>query len=109
MLEATVVAPSARLALGFTDADLAVLERLRATAFEQQDWNWAQIVHASFADYLAAWDRAAGNAAPPTLTIIRFKRTGTYALTVDSIVVGTASTLAKILPAIRRVLANREN
>jgi hypothetical protein len=56
-------------------------------------------VQGPFADFLAAWDADAANAELPHLTIARFKRTGTYALTIGALVVATASTLDRILPA----------
>ena len=63
--------------------------------------------------------RESGRAAPPLkgklvqmanthLAIARFKRTGTYALTVGQVVVATAPSLSKILTAIRQVLASGE-
>jgi hypothetical protein len=99
---------SSSYASGFTLADLAALNDLRAVALDRQRWSRAQIVHAPFADYLAAWNMDAGDAAPPNLAIARFKRTGTYALTIDSLVVSVASSLSKILPTIRLILGSRE-
>lgn len=90
--------------LGFTPADLAILESICATAIAQKHWGRAQIVHDHFADYLAIWSAQVENTAPPSLAVARFKRTGTYALTSDSVVVATATSLDKILPTIRRSL-----
>ena len=92
-------------ASGFTPADLAALDDIRTDALTQQRWSRTQIVHAPFADYLAAWDMHAGQSAAPNLAVARFKRTGTYVLTIDSAVIGTAASLNKILPTIRRILA----
>ncbi|HEX9466232.1 MAG TPA: hypothetical protein VGB82_26845 [Alphaproteobacteria bacterium] len=89
---------------GFTAADLAILETICAAAIAQKQWGRAQIVHDHFADYLAVWSVQAESTTPPNLAIARFKRTGTYALTSDSVVVATATSLDKILPTIRRIL-----
>ncbi len=50
----------------------------------------------------------AGHSEPPHLAITRFKRTGTYALTIGPLVVATAPSLSKILTTIRQVLAGGE-
>jgi hypothetical protein len=93
------------LASGFTPTDLAALNDLSAAALGQQRWSRYQIVREPFADYLAAWATDAGRSEPPHLAIARFKRTGTYALTIGTLVVATASSLDKILPAIWQALA----
>src|SRR6266478_9566030 len=67
---------------GFTATDLAALNDLGAAALGQRRWSRCQVVHEQFADYLAAWAIDAGRSDPPKLTIARFKRTGTYALTI---------------------------
>jgi hypothetical protein len=92
-------------ASGFTPTDLAALNELSVAALGQQRWSRCQVVHEPFADYLAAWAMDAGHSEPPHLAIARFKRTGTYALTVGPLVVATAPSLSKILTAIRQVLA----
>jgi hypothetical protein len=95
-------------ASGFTPTDLAALNELSVAALGQQRWSRCQVVHEPFADYLAAWAVDAGHSEPPHLAIARFKRTGTYALTVGQVVVATAPSLSKILTAIRQVLAGGE-
>ena len=90
--------PHAAQASGFTEFDLATLNKLSADQMAQQRWRHVQIVHESFADYLAVWNAGAGRAELPHLTIARFKRTGTYALTVHGLVVTTGSSLRKVLP-----------
>jgi hypothetical protein len=95
-------------ASGFTPTDLAALNELSVAALGQQRWSRCQVVHEPFADYLAAWAMNAGHSEPPHLAIARFKRTGTYALTVGPLVVATAPSLSKILTAIRQVLADGE-
>jgi hypothetical protein len=86
-------------ASGFTEFDLATLNEFSAAQVAERRWSRAQVVHGPFADFLAAWDADAANAELPRLTIARFKRTGTYALTIGALVVATASTLDRILPA----------
>jgi hypothetical protein len=89
-------------ASGFSEFDLATLSELRTSKLSERRWSRAHIVYGPFADFLAAWDIDAANAALPQLTIARFKRTGTYALTVGALVVATASTLDRILPTLAR-------
>jgi hypothetical protein len=86
-------------ASGFTEFDLATLNEFSAAQVAERRWSRAQVVQGPFADFLAAWDADAANAELPHLTIARFKRTGTYALTIGALVVATASTLDRILPA----------
>ena len=95
-------------ASGFTPTDLAALNDLSAAALGQQRWSKCKVIHEPFADYLAAWAIDAGNSEPPNLAIARFKRTGTYALTIGTLVVATSPSLNKILPAIWHVLTGGE-
>jgi hypothetical protein len=108
-----VMAPSTaeiagHAASGFTPTDLAALNDLSAVALGQQWWSRCQVVHEPFVDYLAAWAMDAGHSEPPHLAIARFKRTGTYALTIGALVVATAPSLSKILTTTRQVLAGGE-
>jgi hypothetical protein len=89
-------------ASGFTEFDLATLNEFSATQIAKGQWSRAHVVHGPFADFLAAWNVDAANVELPHLTIARFKRTGTYALTVGALVVATASTLHKVLPTFSR-------
>jgi hypothetical protein len=99
------VAESTRTTMsGFTPVDLATLAEIRTAALVQRRWVRAEIIQDQFIDYLAAWDGEADAAAAPSLAIARFKRTGTYALTISSIVVATAPSLGKILPALQAQL-----
>ena len=93
---------------GFTPNDLSVLNDLSAAALGQRQWSRCQVVHEPFADYLAVWAIGTGNSEPPNLAIARFKRTGTYALTVGRVVIATATSLNKILPTTRQLLAGGE-
>jgi hypothetical protein len=89
-------------ASGFTEFDLATLNAFSAAQLAERRWSRSHIVHGPFADYLAAWNGDAARAESPHLTIARFKRTGTYALTVGALVVATAATLDRILPIAAR-------
>jgi len=91
---------------GFTEFDLETLNEYRAIQVAARRWGRTQLVRGPFADFLAAWHPEAANSEVPHLTIVRFKRTGTYALTVGASVVATAPTLDRILLAPDQ--ANRE-
>src|SRR5258708_2535115 len=93
---------------GFTPGDLAVLDQMRASALSRRFWNRAELVRDQCLDYLAVWDARAESSETPSLAIIRFKKSGTYAMTIGSTVVATASSLAKILPAIQGQLSSGE-
>lgn len=109
MRQDTIADASAPTAAGFTAADLAALGEVRAAALARRRWTRAEIIHDPFIDYLAAWHADSDAATPPTLAIARFKRTGTYALTVGSVVVATARTLGNILPAIHGLLQSSDS
>lgn len=99
--DATAVAEPAADARGFTPADLEALDQMRRHALRTCCWTRAEIVRDSSLDYLAAWNADASASASPSLAIIRFKKSGTYALTVGETMVATARSLAKILPAVQ--------
>ena len=85
---------------GFTPNDLAALDRFRGAAIARAQWSRAEFVFDGFADYLAAWHAEAGDGEAPSLAIARFKRTGTYALTIGQAVVATAPRLDGVLAAV---------
>ena len=87
---------------GFTEFDLATLNEFSAAQLTERRWSRAHVVQGPVADFLAAWQVDAADAESPHLTIVRFKRTGTYALTVGSLVVATAASLDRILPTASR-------
>jgi hypothetical protein len=90
--------PADASAFGFTEFDLATLNTFSAAQLARRQWSRAHVVRGPFADFLTAWHADAAGTEQPHLTIARFKRTGTYALTVGTQVVATASTLERILP-----------
>jgi hypothetical protein len=83
---------------GFTEFDLATLNAFSARQTVERRWSRTQLVRGPFADFLAVWTIEAGTAELPDLTITRFKRTGTYALTIGAAVVATGPMLDAILP-----------
>jgi hypothetical protein len=90
-------------ASGFTEFDLATLNKLSALQIGDRKWSRAHVVYGPFADFLAAWNTGANGAEPPHLTIVRFKRTGTYALSIGALVVTTAPNLDAVLPLLDRL------
>jgi hypothetical protein len=84
---------------GFTELDLATLDAFSAFQVAERRWSRAHVVQGVFADFLAVWTSEVVNADLPHLTIARFKRTGTYVLTIGALVVATSSTLDRVLPA----------
>jgi hypothetical protein len=105
-MKTSTIGATPRPAPGFTPSDLAALNDLGAAAIGQQRWSKCQVINEPFADYLAAWAVDVASSEPPNLGIARFKRTGTYALILGSLVVATAPSLNKILPAIWHTLAS---
>jgi hypothetical protein len=85
---------------GFTVADLVVLDEIHATAVTRRWWSRSHLVENEFAHYLAAWGPETGTADPPALVLARFRKTGTYALTIGSTVVASGKSLGDVLPAL---------
>jgi hypothetical protein len=85
---------------GFTLADLILLDEIHATAVMRRWWCRGQIVENQFAHYLAAWGPGTGTAEPPALALARFRKTGTYVLTIGSTVVASGKSLSDVLPAL---------
>jgi hypothetical protein len=82
---------------GFTASDLDALGQLRTRALLWRRWARIDFVQSGGLDCLAAWET---DAAAPSLAVIRFHRTGTYALALGSTVMLTARNLAQVLPAV---------
>ncbi len=96
---ATPAAAQSRAARGFTGADMGALQETHRRGVADRGWGRAQFVVNEFSQYLAIWDAAAEGAAP-CLSIIRFAKTGTYALLIDGQFVANGETLAAVLPAL---------
>ena len=87
-------------AKGFTPGDVKLLQEAHQQGVSQRGWGRAQFAANAFSNYLAIWDNAAGEADLPTLVIVRFWKTGTYALMIKSKFVATGRTLYAVLPAL---------
>jgi hypothetical protein len=84
---------------GFTNEDMKALQETHRRGVADRGWGPAQFVVNEFSHYLAIWDAGAENA-PPNLSIIRFSKTGTYALLINDQIVATGTTLGAVLPAL---------
>jgi len=90
---------------GFTGRDLKLLQEAlqRGTderGWANQGWHCGQIIANEFSQYLAMWDNASTGRGTPALVIVRFGKTGTYALLVNDRIVANGSALDDILPAL---------
>ena len=85
---------------GFTGGDLRLLQEAHRSGIANRGWGRGQFAANAFSHYLAIWDTATSDRDPPTLVIVRFDRTGTYALLVQGRIVANGKTLAAILPAL---------
>jgi hypothetical protein len=85
---------------GFTEADLIALVNVHATAITRHFWGRARLISNEFAHYLAVWGPKTPDSAPPSLALARFKKTGTYVLTIGTTVVATGKSLDDVLPAL---------
>jgi hypothetical protein len=94
------VAAQSRGARGFTDADVNALHETHRRGVADRGWGRAQFVVNDFSQYLAIWDADAAEGAAPGLSIIRFAKTGTYALLIDAQFVANGKTLEQVLPAL---------
>jgi hypothetical protein len=87
-------------AAGFTSGDVKLLQEAHQRGVAQRGWGRAQFASNEFSHYLAIWDNAAADPASPTRVIVRFLKTGTYALLVRNKIVANGATLRAILPAL---------
>jgi hypothetical protein len=85
---------------GFTAADLAALNELHAVAAARRLWSRAQVVSQEFAQYLAIWGADGGVDSPPAIVLARFKKTGTYAVMIGSMIVASGNALGTVLPVL---------
>ena len=83
-------------AKGFTAEDVKLLQ----DAHQRGGWGRGQFASNDFSQYLAIWKNTAGEMDAPALVIVRFAKTGTYALLVQGKIVASAKTLGAILPAL---------
>jgi len=87
-------------AKGFTPEDVKLLQEAHQRGIANGGWGRGQFAANEFSQYLAIWDNATTDIAPPTLVIARFAKTGTYALLVQGKIVASGATLDLILPAL---------
>jgi hypothetical protein len=85
---------------GFATGDLIALGEVHVAAIARQLWSRGQLVANEFAHYLAVWGLQTGAADPPALALVRFKKTGTYVLTIGTTVVASGKRLEDVLPAL---------
>ena len=86
-------------AKGFSSEDMKLLQEAHQKGIATRGWGRAQFATNAFSHYLAIWDGATNDWEPPTLAIVRFDKTGTYALLVRGKIVANGRTLGAILPA----------
>lgn len=85
---------------GFTNGDLALLEDVYHRGVAHRSWGPAQFAANDFSHYLAIWDKPPIACEPPLMAIVRFDKTGTYALLVQGRIVANGRSLETILPAV---------
>jgi len=85
---------------GFTTGDVKLLQEAHQCGVAHRGWGRAQFASNEFSNYLAIWESAAADRTAPTHVIVRFWKTGTYALMVRGKIVATDTKLRAILPAL---------
>ena len=87
-------------ARGFTTADVKLLQEAHQRGVAHRGWGRAQFATNEFSHYLAIWDTAPAGEASPARVIVRFLKTGTYALLVRNKIAASGTTLRAVLPAL---------
>lgn len=87
-------------AKGFTTGDVKLLQEAHQRGVAVRGWGRAQFASNEFSNYLAIWENGAADRTAPTHVIVRFWKTGTYALMVRGKIVATDTKLRTILPAL---------
>jgi len=85
---------------GFTTGDVKLLQEAHQKGVAVRGWGRAQFASNEFSHYLAIWESEAAVHGAPTHVIVRFWKTGTYALMVRGKIVATDTKLRAILPAL---------
>ena len=88
---------------GFTTGDVKLLQEAHQKGVAVRGWGRAQFASNEFSHYLAIWENEAAVLGAPTHVIVRFWKTGTYALMVRGKIVATDTKLRAILPALAAV------
>ena len=84
---------------GFSGYDVELLTEAHQAGVIDRGWGRAQFVTNDFSQYMAIWERDAPADHPPGISIVRFDRTGTYALVAGGRIIASDNRLSKILPA----------
>jgi hypothetical protein len=84
----------------FTQTDLQLLQDAQKRGRSDRGWGRAQFFTTEFSQYLAIWGNNAVDQAPPILSVIRFGKTGTYALLVGGKIVANCDSLETLLPTL---------
>lgn len=87
---------------GFTLADRLALENARHQFAQAGLWGQCTLLREEHGDFLVVWDPGVPDDAPPKLSLIRFKATGTYAAVTDAGFLATATTVEDLLRALPR-------
>jgi hypothetical protein len=85
---------------GFTDADVQLLQEAHRCGMADRGWGRARFVLYPFAQYFAIWSADLAEQTPPVVSVVRFDRTGTYALLLNNRVVASGKSLNEILPTL---------
>ena len=85
---------------GFTSDDRSVLKQAHLSGVADRGWGQAEFAANDFSHYIAIWQGPASSERPPAIQVIRFAKTGTYALMVRGRVIASDKRLDKILPVL---------
>lgn len=85
---------------GFTTGDMRLLQEAHRKGVADRGWGRAQFASNEFSHYLAIWESTAADHKAPTHVIVRFWKTGTYALMVRGKIVAADTKLRALLPAL---------
>ena len=94
---------------GFTTSDVKLLQEAHQKGVAVRRWGRAQFASNEFSHYLAIWESEAAVHGAPTHVIVRFWKTGTYALMVRGKIIATDTKLRAILPALAVAGATAED
>lgn len=85
---------------GFTSRDMRLLQEAQKSRVNGRGWGRSQFFTTDFSQYLAIWDSESTDQTSPSLSIVRFDKTGTYALLMAGQFIATGKTLDVILPTL---------
>ena len=88
---------------GFTSSDVDLLRSAHRFGMADRGWGRAAFALNDFSQYLAIWERDAATDAEPAVQIVRFAKTGTYALLKRGRILANDKRLGAILPVLAAV------